>query len=347
MRSPTQSNRASERQPPRQITVVRPGALGDTLLTLPALALLRNWAPDARLTFIARAEIGSLTLANGLADQVWPWESPDWSVLFGATPSPALTERAQAALAHADVVIVWAADPDGAIIQRLRDLGVARPIVAPAQAPSDDTTTHTALWLAETLHPLGIATPASREELTHLAPLRAPAEERALADALWNDLRLPRRVVALHPGSGSQAKRWPAERFAEVARLASDAGYQPLLLAGDADAQALAETSAALARWSVEAPLARGLRVATLAALLARCAGYVGCDSGVSHLAGLVGAPTVAVFGPTDPARWTPLGPRAQSIRADDGRLDHVEADAVWALLRSLLRSLLPDETRA
>ncbi|HZC07008.1 MAG TPA: glycosyltransferase family 9 protein, partial [Ktedonobacterales bacterium] len=118
-----------------------------------------------------------------------------------------------------------------------------------------------------------------------------------------------------------------------------EAGYAPLLLAGEADEQALAETQAALARMCPRVSVAQGLRTATLAALLARCAGYIGCDSGVSHLAGLVGAPTVAVFGPTDPARWAPLGPRARAVRSPDTLLDHLSADVVWAALRSLLAS--------
>jgi len=336
----------------RQITVVRPGALGDTLLTLPALALLRCWAPDAHLTLIARADILPLALASGLADHAWPWDLPDWGILFASqAAAPPLTPRARSALAQADVVIVWAPDPSGVVAGTLSALGAGRVIVAPAQPPptdrEGDEQVHTAVWLAETLRPLGIApeSPVSLAALTRITPrLQPPAADIAQADALWRALRLPARVVALHPGSGSQRKRWPAERFAEVARLARDAGYHPLLLAGEADAQALSETQGALARLSMAGPdvaQALGLRVATLAALLARCAGYVGCDAGVSHLAGLVGAPTVAVFGPTDPARWSPLGPRVCAVRAPDARLDHLSADVVWAALRSLLPASL------
>lgn len=324
---------------PRQITVARPGALGDTLLTLPALALLRQWAPDAQLTFIARAETLPLARVNGLADRVWPWDLPDWGALFATETNapPRLTDRARHALCDADAVIVWSVDPEGAIARRLGALGVRQALVVSPLAP--EGATHAAVWLAETLRPLGVGVaPATREELTRLvAPLRAPAEDVARADVCWRDLGMPQRVVALHPGSGSQAKRWPAERFAEVGQLARDDGYAPLLLAGEADALALAETQAALARLGVVAPVARGLSVATLAALLGRCAGYVGCDSGISHLAGLVGAPTVAVFGPTTPARWSPLGPHVSALQAPQGRLGLLDATTAWAALRALL----------
>ncbi len=337
----------------RQITVVRPGALGDTLLTAPALALLQRWAPGAQLTLIARADTLPLALASGLADCAWPWDLPDWGVLFAsqADTSP-LTPRARAALAQADVVIVWAPDGSGAIAHTLSALGAGQVIIAPAQPPPDDRESggpvHVAAWLARTLRPLGIAPESaiSLAALTRITPrLQPPAADIAQAETLWRALRLPARVVALHPGSGSQRKRWPAERFAEVARLARNAGYHPLLLAGEADAQALSETQAALARLGLgQVSQALGLRVATLAALLARCAGYVGCDSGVSHLAGLVGAPTVAVFGPTNPARWSPLGPRVCAVRAPDARLDQLSAEVVWAALRSLLSVSAPGD---
>ena len=110
----------SPAEPVRQITVVRPGALGDTLLTAPVLAALRRWAPAAQLTFIARADTLPLALASGLADIAWPWDLPDWGILFASqTNAPPLTPRAQAALAEADVVIVWAPDPDAADVLRV------------------------------------------------------------------------------------------------------------------------------------------------------------------------------------------------------------------------------------
>lgn len=325
----------------RSITVARPGALGDTLLALPALALVRRWAPDARLTFIARGDCLPLTLASGLADSAWPWDLPDWSVLFADAPGAAPTQLAREELAQADVVVLWAADPAGQLARRLTSLGARQTLVAPSQPP-DVASIHVALWLAQTLRPLGAPT-ASLAELVALTPaLVAPREATTRADALWLRLwrtqqRAPERVIALHPGAGSPRKRWPATRFAEVAALASAAGYAPLLLAGEADAQALHETQDALAGRGVAAALARDLPVATLAALLRRCVGYVGNDSGVSHLAGLVGTPTVAIFGPTDPARWAPLGPRTLALRSPDARLAALSAAEAWQALLSIL----------
>jgi len=72
------------------------------------------------------------------------------------------------------------------------------------------------------------------------------------------------------------------------------------------------------------------LPLRTLAGVLARCSVYVGNDSGVSHLAAAVGAPTVAIFGPTDPRVWGPRGPRVQTVGGPDaGGLDAVTVEDV------------------
>lgn len=311
----------------RRITVVRPGALGDTLLALPALALLRQWAPDARLTLIARGDCLPLALASGLADAAWSWDLPDWGVLFAeGTAEP--TPLARTALAEADLVVVWLAAPAGQIERGLDALGARLTLVAPPQPPPDDQRTHVALWLARTLRPLGLPDLALPELVALIPSLSAPHADAGLAGP---------RTLALHPGAGSAGKRWPAERFAAVAELASSEGYAPLLLAGPADAVALAETQAALRGRGVVAAVARDQSVTRLAALLGQCAGYLGNDSGVTHLAGLASAPTVAIFGPTDPARWSPLGPRVRALRAPDARLASIGAEEAWQALRTLM----------
>ncbi|HEX8983402.1 MAG TPA: glycosyltransferase family 9 protein [Ktedonobacterales bacterium] len=335
----THHTTASERLTTR-IFVVRPGALGDTLLTFPTLACLRRRAPQARLSVIARADTLPLLRANGLADDAEPWDLPDWATLFAdSAREDDLTPLARAILVGADIGIIWDNNQREILTRRLATLGVKQGIIAPALQPADTPQPiHAALWLAAALRPLGMATPSLPTLAAQIAPLRLPAEDDAQAATLWRDLGLLKGdVVALHPGSGSQKKRWPADQFAQVARLAHDAGYMLLLLAGEADTLALAETQAALAQLDLAPVVARGLRVGVLAATLARCAGYIGNDSGVSHLAALAGVPTVAVFGPTDPARWAPIGPRTTAIRAPDHRLASVDVATVWARLRALM----------
>lgn len=319
--------------------LIRPGALGDTLLLFPTLALLRCARLAVHITLVARRDVLGLAHASGLAAAVVDYAAPEWSALFAETPARAC----DGALAHVldgARVAAWLTDADGRVARNLAAFGAASVVVAPGRP--DPTGTHAALQLACGLAPFDVPPPASVEGLAALLPpLVVPEEDERTADTLWRELELAeapmwgkRRVIALHPGSGGAAKRWPAERFGALARELAAGGWSPLLVEGPADQEAVAE---ALAGAGGEMPVARGLSVGALAALLRCCAGYVGNDSGVSHLAGLLGVPALALFGLTDPAVWAPLGRRVRVLREPDGRLDALSVAAVRDALAALL----------
>jgi ADP-heptose:LPS heptosyltransferase len=154
------------------------------------------------------------------------------------------------------------------------------------------------------------------------APVQAPsAEEAGLARELVAGL--PRRFLAVHPGSGSPTKNWPADRYADlVARVSS--GCPWLLVEGPADAEA-----ARALRGIPGAVRLRETPSRVLGAVLSLAGAYVGNDSGVSHLAAAWGAPTVALFGPTDPRLWAPEAPAGKVIRGAGSRLDAISVEAV------------------
>jgi heptosyltransferase-3 len=122
--------------------------------------------------------------------------------------------------------------------------------------------------------------------------------------------------IVLHPGSGSASKNWPG--YVELA----DRTDAPLVVVrGPADDGASPDLDA---HPSVVA-VARAWSLGAIAGLLANARCYVGNDSGVTHLAGALGVPTLALFGPTDPAMWAPVGSRVLCLRAPGGD---------WAALR-------------
>ena len=151
--------------------------------------------------------------------------------------------------------------------------------------------------------------------------------------ALPGDIECARRerfregVWAVHPGSGGAKKNWPIDRFAELARGLSDV----LFLAGPAEEERLREIENACPGRALSSP---GWEL--LVGVLALARGYVGNDSGVTHLAAALGVPTVAVFGPTDPAVWGPRGPKVKVLRGEGGRLDAIETVQVLEALEAL-----------
>jgi heptosyltransferase-2 len=187
--------------------------------------------------------------------------------------------------------------------------------------PSPSGGVHASEWLARPLEALGLDSPADLEPI-----LPTPAEANAARDLR---ARLPEGFLAVHPGSGSPRKNWPAERFAAVLdSLAHDRPW--LLVEGPADA-----TAAAPLAQRPGTVLARGLGVRALGAVLAGAGLFIGHDSGVSHLAAAWRAPTLTLFGPTDPAIWAPVGPRVRVLRAPRGQMEALSVDAVLSAVRS------------
>ncbi len=120
-----------------------------------------------------------------------------------------------------------------------------------------------------------------------------------------------RGAVIVHPGAASEAKRWPAERFAEVARACAAAGA-PVVVTGSGAEVALARSVARSAGLAERAVLAGRTGLSDLAALVSSARVVVSNDTGVAHLAVAYGTPSVTVFGPVSPAVWGPPPGRPQ-----------------------------------
>jgi ADP-heptose:LPS heptosyltransferase len=250
-------------------------------------------------------------------DEVLDWDDPALLPLFAEGDSPvarvASFEAFSACIAYTG---------QRHLLEKLERL-IPRVIVHPP-APVGD---HAALWLAKPTLALGGAPPA------RVPDMEATAAEDAQASAFLAD-RLPAGFLAIHPGSGALAKNWPLERFAE---LAGQLGPGPFLLV-----EGPAEAGAGLGLG--EAPpfvRASQLPLRTLGAVLARAGLFVGNDSGVSHLAAAWGAPTLALFGPTDPGTWSPVGRQVVVARSATSSMADLPL-AVVAEAARRLRSPVP-----
>jgi heptosyltransferase-3 len=233
------------------------------------------------------------------------------AVLAGLPPPPSF-----AAALRSDVALALTRSPD--LIAALRPHAARVLAHDPAPPPGRSA----AEWLAAPVRELGLDVPLA------LPALAFTPEEHRAARALAAGL--PPRFVALHPGSGSPDKTWPAERFGALAsRLAE--GRTWLLVTGPADTEARAALATAPGAVDVHAAPVR-----VLGALLARASVFVGNDSGVSHLAAASGAPTLALFGPTDPATWSPLGPAVATLRSPDGTMAGLDLAPVEDAARRL-----------
>jgi ADP-heptose:LPS heptosyltransferase len=276
----------------RRALVIHPGALGDVLLALPALEHLGRLGAGVHRTLAAGARLGGLLAGTGGVEAALDLEGLGLHQLFLAEPDPGIIRM----LADYDLVVSWLGAGDPTYTGHLGRLG--RPVVVARSMPSLAAGRHASWHLLDTLAALGPGPRALPE--VRLAP--AP-DDRRWARAWLNAHELgPAEAVVLHPGAGRPAKVWPG--FPALARRLTAAGVRIVAITGPADAGATAREIAAGAGVAVAPDLPLG----RLAGLLAEARAFVGNDSGPTHLAAALGCPTLALFGPTDPAVWGPVG---------------------------------------
>jgi len=291
--------------PPARILVIKLSALGDVLLAFPAFDRIRAAHPDADVTLLTTGPYAALAAAGPWFDAVEADGRPR-----GLAGTLALVGRMRRR--RYDVVYdLQGNDRTNALFQALRPFpprwsGVAFGCALPHRNP-DRRRMHTLERQAEQLRDAGIWPDAPTAPGAAPAPNVAwmLARERAVPAAALGE---GRPVALLVPGAAPHrpAKRWPADRYADLARRLDALGLAVQLVGGPAEA-ALAQDIASAA------PGARNLAGRTdfagIAALGAGAALAVGNDTGPMHLIAAAGAPSVCLFSAdSDPALCAPRG---------------------------------------
>jgi len=298
------------------VLLVRAGALGDLLLLRRSIAALRRAGHRVRL--LAPAAGAALVGPRPAeVEALLPWDGPQTAALLAGTKAGGPIAEA---LASADAVIAWTRSSD--VSRALA--GPARRVVAHDPTPPGDAW-HASTWLAQALRPFGLDAAVDPPLLSFTREEEDEATARLAG--------LPSTFLAMHPGSGSPSKNWPFDHFRAFAARWTQTGRWPverragptfLLSLGPAEAERVVPDLA-----PAGALVARDWPLRVLGAALARAGLYVGNDSGPSHLAAAAGAPTLALYGPTDPAVWSPVGPRVRTLRARGGAVASLRIDDV------------------
>jgi heptosyltransferase III len=298
---------------PKRIVVIRGGGVGDFILTLPVLGALRRTWPEAHLELIAHPSIAELARGRYYAHTVRAIEDAAWARMFTGEPLSSASGL-HAYWSRVDLAVNFLADREGLFQKSLSGLGLRYLQVGPPAGP-----VHAAEHFLRALAQIGVS---AADPQPRLYPNEA---DRAAAAAIFGGLfpPPPKPVVTIHPGSGSPGKNWPAGNYAEtVRRLSESEAFHLLLLSGEADLEAAEAIKHKLghqrAAWLEEPSLTH------LAALFEKVVLHLGNDSGISHLAAAAGAPVLALFGPTTPQIWRPLGERVRVLPFQEATVERV-----------------------
>ncbi len=290
---------------PRRVLVIHTGALGDCVMVWPLVRALAR--AGANVTFAARASHARLTARCIDPDRITPAD----------TDAPEYTR-------------LWSADAP------------ASPSTEPFDTAftflTDDSTPAGRTWLASA------AARWPDAAIVTVGPPESPSRDQAWEDANVADLGHvharanppPDGPVVLHVGAGSPTKRWPLDRFLVLAEeLRRSTPTAPLLIAGEVEAERFTPTE----RDHFTAAGGRFLPdLDTLAAELSAAALVIGNDSGPAHLGAQLGVPVLALFGPTDPRVWAPVGPLVGVLApTPPGPIDVITVDAVVSAATNLL----------
>ncbi len=284
------------------IVVIRQGAIGDSLLSFPVLAALRARSRDPHITFIGNPNTLQLAKTWGIAEEVFNYEDRQWDEVFSSEgiQSANLRDLFQ----QTDFVICWATDRGGVVKPNLLRAGVKEVIIGP-WCGTEDATKHMVEYLTE---PLG---------------LQVNVREYVVSTTGWsNGFRPYNPPIAIHPGSMATVRCWPIASFAAVINKLLRLNYPVLLLLGPSEDRLLKELGKHLSR-PRQAEMLSVLQKAPMlevAQRLQQCRFYLGNDSGIGHLAGMLGIPTLILFGPTSPSAMSPVvmhpvGPHVEVIQ--------------------------------
>ena len=308
-----------EATPKPRVLVIRGGAIGDFILTLPALRLIRASLPGCHLEVLGYPGIADLAVKAGLAEAARSLEHRTMAPLFAKWA--AIDEALAAYLRGFNLVVSYLYDPDGHFRASLERVGVKTLVECSHRVEPGKG--HAAAQLARPLEAMAIY-------------LEEGALEAPLFDRRKRSAGSARRI-ALHPGSGSVTKNWPLADWLAVGReIAEKEDFELVLITGEAEAER-GVTEEIRAAWrSVPHVSWECLPLTELAERLGTCDVFLGHDSGISHLAAACGARCVLLFGPTDPAVWAPPQREVRVIRGPEGDLSGITREQVMAELMEL-----------
>ena len=302
----------------RNILIFHAGALGDFVVTWPlALALARVF-PQSRVFYVTQRGKGQL------AERVLRLESSDsdagWHPMFAAG-APSLPEAQAKLVAGAHTVVSFTSSPGDAFSENVARLAPEANYLPLTVKPPDGFAGHVTDHLLAQLAPW----PAVQAALVQV--LRSVASRGVLGKPPAG------AAVLVHPGSGSRKKCWPPERFVSlIGRLRGD-GRPVKVVLGEVERELF--SAADVRALEAAADVLRPATYVDLLAELVSAAAFVGNDTGPSHLAGIVGLPTVALFGPSNPEHWRPLGPRVRIVRGES--MEQIEVEQVVGAVRSAM----------
>ena len=299
-----------------RILVVRGGAIGDFILTLPVFSALRETFRSAVIGALAPVRLGELAMSAGLADEIEDLDGRGWAEFF--VPDGDLDPEKVKWLSQFDLIISFLHDPERVWVNNLMRISSAR-LLQGCSRPWEKGEMHASEVLLSVLEEIGIS------GMNLLPQINVEA-----ADS-------DRYVLTVHPGSGSESKNWPEVKWVQfLTQWLEDNSGRILVVGGEAETGKLIGIKRVVDLSRVD--FLENESLSELAGVLKSSRIFVGHDSGISHMAASLGVKSLILWGATNRVIWGPQHRNVHYIQSDKS-MDSITVDEVLSLVEGGLSS--------
>ncbi len=322
--------------------IIQPGALGDCILTLPLAAFVKDALGLGGLDILGHTEYVGFLPGRSRIDGVRSIDAMDLHRLFAQSNAFELSDRDSLINAFSDYawILTFMGDPESNFEQNLiftANCSHSAEVMTLSLKPPEGCPEHIAdFYIRQFAERTGL--PGQPRHIAADDRLIRPTESdletgrRLLADT---GLGTPQKLAVIQPGSGGKEKCWYLGNFLALAAGLASKGYEVVFLLGPAERERMDDST--ITRIAGVAPCLTDLSLTEVVGLLSCTDAFVGNDSGITHLAGASGVRTAAIFGPSDPAVYSPVGP---SVTVFAGGTEGFGDGSSASLQRELLYAL-------
>lgn len=295
--------------------IVQPGAIGDCILTLPLAAFMKDTLQLGAIDLLGHTEYVGFLPGRSCIDGIHSIDSLDLHRLYAATESFELEDRD--ALINAFSAYAWIVSflgkPESNFEQNLiytANCSHCAEVITLSMKPPKDCYEHLAdYYFQQFIDQSGLSV-TPRPALTYDCLIRATEADAATGRELLReaDFDSGGKLVVIQPGSGGQDKCWCLDNFLAITKELTSKDINVLFLLGPAELNRFSDTTIR-SKIAAVARVLKDLSLTQVLGLLSCADGFIGNDSGITHLAAALGITTLVVFGPSNPAVYKPIGP--------------------------------------
>ncbi len=296
----------------RRALIIHPGGLGDTLLALPLANFIKTIPDISSIDLMAHEQYGGILRGRSVYEQVLDLDRVELHRMFTEPGGFSLPDRDPLInlFGRYGLIVTLLADKEGWFEANLiftANMSQPCEVVTLPLRPEENYPGHVAeFYLNEFFAQFPDDTLPQQKKGFIEAKLHCKPTDRMAGEAILGELSVnPSNCLVIHPGSGGQEKCWPIKNFEKLTHVLCEEGWDVVMVVGPAEQERMPEQ---ITRLSAQLPVIKDLETIDLLCVLSCAAGFIGNDSGPSHLSGILRIPGVVIFGPTNDANWRPLG---------------------------------------